>query len=155
MTLRRHAAALLVLLAACAPDFIPGTEAPDTADNRAIYEVIRSYVAAMQRRDAPAVLALVAPDYFDTAGTPDPTDDVDRATLERTLPADLARVAAVKLELAVKKIEVQGAQAKAEVFYDLYYRVNTPAGGVPKRPSDVHQMTFEKLASGWKISSGL
>src|SRR5689334_11199141 len=114
MTLRPIA--LVALLAAgCTPSLIPGTPVPDTAANRAVYEVVRAYAEALQKRDAKAVLALVADDYFDTAGTPSPDDDMDRAALEKALPQDLAKVDSLKLDVGVKKIEVKGDEATAEV----------------------------------------
>jgi hypothetical protein len=147
-------AAFAVALA-CAPRLIPGTDIEDTAKNRGVYDAIEAYRVAMEKRDAGAVLALVAPDYFDDAGTPDPSDDMDRARLEQALPADLAKLDSLKLSLTVRKIEVKDDTALADVLYDSYYRVVTPAGPVPKRESDVHRMRFRKVDGAWKITSGL
>jgi len=149
------AAAALIPLAACAPRLLPGTAIEDTSSTRPVYEVIRAYGDAMQRKDAAAVLALVAPDYYDTAGTPGPEDDLDRAGLERALAADLGRIDSLKLDLGVKKIEVTGAEAFAEIYYDGYFRVVTAGGAVPKRESDLHRMQFKKIGKDWKIASGL
>ena len=148
-------AVALAPLAACAPRLLPGTSIKDTSETRPVYEVIRAYGDAMQRKDAVAVLALVASDYFDSAGTPGPEDDLDRAGLERSLAADLARIDSLKLDLGVKKIEVRGAEAFAEVFYDGYFRVVTAGGAVPKRESDLHRMQFKLVGKDWKIASGL
>jgi hypothetical protein len=146
---------LALAAASCAPSLIPGTQVQDTKDNRAVYQVVQSYREAMDRRDAAAVLALAAPDYFDTAGTPTPEDDVDRSILEQRLPQDLARVDAVKLELTVRKLEVRGDRGEVEVFYDGWYRVKTPSGTVPRRDSDVHRMKLRKVEGRWLFTSGL
>jgi len=145
----------LAPLAACAPRLLPGTAIEDTSTTRPVYEVIRAYGDAMQRKDAAAVLALAAPDYYDTAGTPGPEDDLDRAGLERALAADLGKIDSLKLDLGVKKIEVRGAEAFAEIYYDGYFRVVTAGGAVPKRESDLHRMQFKKVGKDWKIASGL
>jgi ketosteroid isomerase-like protein len=156
MTLRPIAVAAAALaLAACTPKLIPGTGVRDTSENRAVVEVLRAYVDAMQRRDAAGVLALVAPDYFDKAGTPEPADDLDRAGLERALVADLARVDGLRLDLSVRKVEVKDGEAFAEVFYDGYYRVATPGGPVAKRESDLHLMKLRQVDGAWKFVSGL
>jgi hypothetical protein len=147
--------AAIVVLAACAPPRIPGTEIIDNRENRAVYEVVRTYQQALERRDAPAILALVSPDYFDNAGTPEPGDDMDRARLEKSLPADLAKLEGVRLEVTIRRIDVQGDVATAEVFYEQYYRVQTPSGMVPRRDSDLHQIHLKKVEGAWKISSGL
>jgi ketosteroid isomerase-like protein len=155
----RAAAGLALLgalaLAACSPALLPGTDLKATRENRPVYETVRAYAEALQRRDAAAVLALVAPDYYDTAGTPGPEDDLDRAGLERSLAADLARVDSLRVEVAVKRIEVAGDQAVADLFYESFFRVATPNGAVPRRESDLHQMRLKRIGSDWKIVSGL
>lgn len=155
MNLRPLAALAAVTLAACTPSLIPGTDVRNTRENREVYGVIRAYAAALQTKDAAKVLALVAPDYFDGAGTPAPDDDLDRAGLERALATDLAKVDSLKLELGVKKIEVSGELAQADLYYDNYFRVVTAGGAVPKRQSDLHRMMFKKVGEDWKITSGL
>lgn len=155
MTKRLLVLAPLLLAGACAPRLIPGTQVRDSADNRAVYQVVQTYREAMERRDAAAVLALAAPDYFDTSGTPGPEDDVDRAMLEQRLPHDLAQVDAVKLELTVRKVEVKDDRADVEVFYDGWYRVKTASGAVPRRDSDVHRMRLREADGRWLFTSGL
>ena len=150
------AAALLATLAAgCTPSLIAGTQVSDTMDNRAVYGVVRAYADALQKKDAAAVLALVAPDYFDTAGTPTPEDDLDRAGLEKTLPADLARVDSMKVDVVVKKIEVRGDVASADLYYDNYFRVVTAAGPIPRREADLQQIRLRRIGKDWKIVAGL
>jgi hypothetical protein len=140
---------------ACSPRNLPGTDIRDTLDTRAIYDVVQAYRKAMEARDPKAVLALVADDYFDNGGTPDPSDDLDRARLEQALTADLARAEALRLDLTIRKMIVEGDRAEAELFYDEYYRVETPTGPVPKRESDVHRMKLKKVAGAWRVTSGL
>lgn len=155
MTPRALALAAACSLAACSPSLIPGTAVKDTKANREVYGVIRAYAEAMQKRDAAAVLALVAPDYFDAAGTPAPEDDLDRAGLERALEGDFAKVDSLKLEIGVKQIEVKEDRAMAHLFYDGYFRVLTPGGPVPKRNSDLHLLQLRKVGPDWKITAGL
>jgi ketosteroid isomerase-like protein len=148
-------ALLLALAAACAPSLLPGTDVKDTKDTRAIYDVVQRWVTAMNARDVPAVLALVAPEYFDDAGTPDPSDDLDRGRLEKALADDFARVEASKLAVTIRRIDVEGANATAELYYDSYYRVQTPAGAIPRRDSDVYRLKLKQADGAWKIASGL
>jgi hypothetical protein len=157
MTTRLALLALLLAAATagCSPKRIPGTQIESTADSRAVYDVVQAYRQGLERRDAAAVLALVAPTYFDTAGTPDPSDDLDRAALEAAIAQDMARAEGVRVEFTVRKIEVAGQDAEAELFYDSYYRVQTPGGPRPRRDSDIHRMKLKKLAGQWKIVAGL
>jgi ketosteroid isomerase-like protein len=148
-------AALAFLAVACAPRRIPGTEIRETPESRAIYDVVRSYAQAMQDENAQAVLALVAPDYFDTAGTPDPADDVDGARLAGAIRADFEQIEGLKLDLTIRDIRVEGDRGFAEVFYDAWYRVQTAQGTIPRRDSDLHRIALRKADGAWKIVSGL
>jgi ketosteroid isomerase-like protein len=147
--------ALAALALACSPRLIPGTGLPDSADNRAVYAVVQAYRAAVERRDAPGVLALVSPRYFDDAGTPDPSDDLDYAGLSRALPADLARVSGLRVEMGVTRIEVRGDEADAYVRFDARYRIQTRAGEIAKAQADVSRITLVREKGGWLIRSGL
>ncbi len=156
MTLRPALFALVTLAAVgCSPRRIPGTEIDSTADTRAVHAVVQAYRDALEKRDVEAVLALVAPNYYDTAGTPDPADDLDRARLEASLRQDLSRAESLRVEFTLRKIDVSGDEAQAEVFYDTFYRVKTPTTSVPRRDSDVHRMRFKKIDGAWKIVAGL
>ncbi len=101
------------------------------------------------------MLALVSPKYFDDAGTPDPGDDVDYAQLKKRLTDDYQKVTAIRLEMGVKKIEVEGDRAAAYVFYDEHYRITTKAGEIAKQASDQHRMQLVRESGAWKFVSGL
>jgi ketosteroid isomerase-like protein len=157
MPTRSAALTVLALAAlACAPRRIPGTEIRETADTRAIFDSVRTYGQAMQEEDVKGVLALVAPDYFDTSGTPDPVDDMDAARLADAIRSDFDHVEGLRLELTIRDIRVEGDRGFAEVFYDAWYRVQTPQGTIPRRDSDLHRISFRRVQKGdWKIVSGL
>ena len=147
--------AVALTLASCGTKRIPGTEIRDTPDARAIVSVIDQYRSAAQRRDAETVLALVSPRYFDNSGTADPGDDQDYQQLERRLAEDYAKLAAVRLDMGVRAIDVKGDAATADVFFDGHWRIATPTGEVAKQANDVHRMTFLREQGMWKIASGL
>jgi hypothetical protein len=151
----RALSAAALLLAACATHRIPGTEIDDTEDNRAVMAVVQAYSDALQRRDAAAILALASPEYFDNAGTADPGDDLDFARLEQTLPADLGRLESLRVEIQVRKVQVDKATAVVELWSDGWYRIQTAQGVVPRRDQDLHRMHLVKRDGAWKIVSGL
>ncbi len=155
MTIRRILCLTALAAAACSPRLIPGTDVKDTKDNHAIYDVVAAYVKALNARDADGVLALVAPDYFDDAGTADPADDLDRGLLERSLRQDLGRVDSERLAVTIRKIETQDGTGFAEIFYDNSYRVQTPNGPVARRDADVQRLRFKQEGGKWLIVAGL
>ena len=156
MRLPPIAALLAVLtLTGCAARRIPGSDIQDTPETRAIIAALEAYRHAAQRRDAGAVLALVSPKYFDSAGTPDPADDIDYEQLKKRISDDFKKVTALRLDMAVKKVEVEGDKATAYVFYDEHYRIATNAGEVAKQASDSHRMELVRENSAWHFASGL
>ncbi|HSM94016.1 MAG TPA: nuclear transport factor 2 family protein [Anaeromyxobacteraceae bacterium] len=154
MSLRALAPAAL-LLAACAAHRIPGTNIADTEDNRAVMAVVQAYTEALQRRDAAALLALASPEYFDNGGTADPADDLDFARLEQTLPADLARLESLRVEIQVRNVQIDKDTAVVELWSDGWYRIQTPQGVVPRRDQDLHRMRLVQRDGAWKIVSGM
>jgi hypothetical protein len=155
--LRLLAALVAVAAIGCSPRVIPGTDIPDTRDTRQIYALVQEYREALQRKDSNAIVAMAAPDYFDAAGTPEPEDDVNRELFAQRLPQDLSKIDSVKLDVTIRKIEVQKDRAIAEIFFDGWYRVKTPAGtAVPRRDSDLQQLLLRKVdGKQWMFTSGL
>jgi hypothetical protein len=155
-SLRLPAALLALAAAACSPRVIPGTEIHDTQDTRRIYALVNEYRDALLRKDANAIVAMAAPDYFDAAGTPEPEDDVNRELLAQRLPEDLSKIDSMKLDVTIRKIEVQKDRAIAEIFFDGWYRVKTPAGAVARTDSDLQQLLLRKVdGKQWMFTSGL
>ncbi len=157
--MRLAAASLAVSFAAfslaCGAHRIPGTNIQDTPDTRAVVDAIENYRQAAERRDAAAVLALVSPKYFDDAGTPDPADDVDYEQLRKRLTADYQKITAMRLDMGIRSIDVEGDQAAAYVFYDEHFRIQTKNGEVAKQASDSHRMRLVREGGQWKFVNGL
>jgi len=149
------AVSAMVVIGGCSPKRIPGTDIDDSADTRAVVATVDAYRKAAENRDAPAVLALVSTKYLDDSGTSDPGDDVDYETLRKHISDDYARLTVIRLEIAIKRIEVEGDHASVYVFYDARYRIRTNAGEVPKQSSDVHRMQLVREQAAWHFVSGL
>lgn len=147
--------ALLVLVAACSHNLIPGTNIPDDPQARAVLDVFARYKEAMETRDANAVLALAAPAYYDVGDVSRSKGPVDLAALQKRLPADLARLTGLKLEVTVKDLKIEGTKANIDYFQVMRYAVKTPSGEAWHSESDDARMRFVLDAQGWKIASGL
>jgi hypothetical protein len=153
-------AALLALAlgaTACAGARLPGTDIRSTPETRGVFDTLGAYRDALEKRDAGAVLALVAPDYYDPAGTPEPGDDLDRAGLELQLTKDLAALESIKVSMTLRRIDLDAerAGAQAEVFFEQYYKVHTPSGLVPRRDADVQRFRLKRVGERWLFVSGL
>ena len=145
---------LALLASACSHNTIPGTSIPDNPETRAVIDVFGRYKAAMEDRDASALLALTSPAYYDTTRLNRP---MDFAALQKELPQDMAKLSGVKLELTVRDLKLEGDKAHIDYFQVLRYSVKLPDGGEKWEPaqSDDARMKFARVAGQWKIASGL
>ena len=146
--------AISLLLAGCAHHTIAGTSIRDEPETRAVLDVLNKYKEAMEEKNAGALLALAAPDYYDTSRVNRP---IDYAALQKELPADVARLGGVRIELTIKDVNVEGPKARVDYFQVLRYAVKLPEGGERWEPSqsDDARMKLVKQDGLWKIASGL
>jgi hypothetical protein len=145
----------IAALAACAHGPIPGTNVPDTPENRAVLQVLANYKQAMEARDANALLSLAAPGYFDKGDPTRPADPHDLPGLQRTVPRDFSGVRALKLDIDVRNLKIDGDRAQVDFFGVMRYAVAVPNGEKWFTESDDQRMKFVRIDGDWKISSGM
>ncbi len=141
----------LVALGGCGPHRIPGTDLEDTGDTRAIIDTITKYNAALEARDANAILALVDPEFRDNAGTLTPEDDIDIQRLRTVLPQRLAKLQDVTVRIEIKSIDVKGDRATAVYTWVSQFKLNNKA----MTESDIKKMELRRGPEGWRILSGI
>lgn len=146
-------AASSLLLTACAPKRIPGTEIDDTDETRAVIQVMDDYRKAVEREDANAILALLSDDFRDNGGTGTAADDVDKARLQAELPARFQKLDNIRLELTVKKLVFEEEAALAT--YNYSYSFQMGPDGKLQSDTDIKQMTLVRRDGKWKIQSGI
>jgi len=145
----------MAALCSCAHAVIPGTNVPDNPQNRAVLEVLAEYKRAMEARDPNALLGLAAPDYFDRGDAGRPNEPRDLEGLRRTVPKDFTGVRALKLDIDIRKLTVEGDRAQVDFFAVMRYAVGVPDGEKWFTESDDQRMKFERVGNDWKISSGM
>ena len=143
---------------ACSPKLIPGTQIEDTPDNRALMINMEQYRAALEAKDVRGLSLLIAPSFHDECGTPEPDDDLDSKNFVSKLSARVARMNDIRLELDVRRIDVQAMDNRASVIY--YYTISfrsSTIGAHGERDSDLKQMSFTRASAKdpWKIASGV
>ncbi len=139
---------VLMVAVACSPRLIPGTPLADNTDNRAILEVLRQYKNAFEARDAAAIAALASPRYLDAR------DSISRETLDKNLTERFEHVKDARLDIQVRRIEVERQHATVEYFYSTAFLIDA-AGADWVRESDDKRMTLEHTDAGWKVVNGL
>jgi len=148
--------ALFLLLAACAPKRIPGTDIADTSDTRAILNIVERYRSAVEKRDSNGVLQLVSMTFKDDAGTATPEDDLDYQALQKKLPERFAKLEDIHLDLSIRKVSVNEDTGKASVIY--YYNMSFKMPGLSSKTrseSEIKQMWLKREKGEWKITSGV
>jgi hypothetical protein len=147
------AAALLV--GACAPSLIPGTQIADKPDTRAALDVLSKYKRASESLDADAVMALAAPSYFDSGSGTRNRQTVDYEGLKKAIPAEFERLKALRMDITVKDARVQGDKAQVDYFLVLHYSLKLPSGEKWHSESDDVRLSLAKVDGAWKVTSGL
>jgi hypothetical protein len=150
---------LVVSLGGCAAHKIPGTEIDDNDDTRMILGVIEQYRKAVESKNAQSIVELADENFKDDGGSAAPDDDLDYKSLYTVLPARLAKIDDIRLELAVRKIEINKELGDARATYTYSTSFKLP-GLTPKPQSEaeIKQMTFhlaDKDKHLWKITSGI
>jgi hypothetical protein len=146
---------------------IPGTEIPDTEENRSVINAVERYRMALVRRDAAGVLAATHKTYYDTAGTDDPGDDVTYEELGPMLRERMAQLQSVRFTIDYLEVSVHKDRAVVKVWIDASFRLAAPpdreAPAAKESPIDSRYARvqdfnmFELLQEGesWLIVSGL
>ncbi|PRQ07107.1 hypothetical protein [Enhygromyxa salina] len=115
--------ATTVALAGCkGQPTIPGTEVPDTKDNRQIIAVLERYRTAFVSRDAAAVLSTAHPTYYDHAGTDDPSDDTTYTELGSILRRRLSQLDSIRFTIDYLDVQGVGDRAVVRVWIDASFR---------------------------------
>ncbi len=143
---------------------IPGTEIPDTDENREILRVLERYRTAFVRRDAAGVLATAHPTYYDTAGTDDPSDDVVYDALGPILRDRLSQVESIRFTIDYLEVNIVDDRAVVKAWLDASFRLSpiVDADSGSTRVESQHarkqdHVMFELLRDGasWRITRGL
>lgn len=153
--MRKLLPALALALFACAHNTIPGTQINDNPQTRAVLDVLGQYKAAMEARDAGALIALAAPGYFDKGDAAHPNEARTYEGLKKELPEDLKNVKSVHLDVTLRDVQVQGDNARIDYYAVLRYALATPSGEKWFSQADDARMKLVKVDGAWKISSGL
>lgn len=143
---------------------IPGTEIPDTQDNRDILRVLERYRTSFVRRDAAGVLATTHPTYYDPAGTDDPTDDIEYTQLGPILRERMAQLQAIRFTIDYLEVNVVDDRASVKVWIDASFQLHDIADpesgqvrveGKHTRKQDHAQFELLREQGAWRITKGL
>jgi ketosteroid isomerase-like protein len=159
MTTRSPAIGLLFALAlgACgsSKSYVRGTKIPDSEDNRAIVDLMERYRIAIERRDAPALMAMVSPRYWEDGGTTKADDDYGYDGLRRVVTTNLQRAEDIRFSIRYVRIQHRGEIAFVYYFIDGSFTLKSRRGESRPSQRDPAQMVLERQEGKWMILAGL
>lgn len=148
---------LALAVTGCAPRKIPGTELDDTSETRAVIDVMQKFRAAVEKKDADAIVKMADQSFRDDGGSSNPDDDLDYASLGPKLAARMAKMSNVKLEVTIRRIEFDDDSKMARVTYSYQVSFNLPEyTSRTQSENDLKQMLLKRVGEDeWKITSGI
>jgi ketosteroid isomerase-like protein len=134
---------------------IPGTRVADTDENRTIIGVVEKYRLAVERKDAPALMAMASKSYWEDGGTPTGSDDYGYDGLREVLTGRFQRADEIRYSLKYLRVRRQGDRAFVDVAIDASYTVKTTRGDERVDKRDQNQIVLEWDGEHWKFISGM
>ncbi|RMG94618.1 MAG: hypothetical protein D6705_15635 [Deltaproteobacteria bacterium] len=122
---------------------IPGTEIPDTPENREVLQTLENYRIAMVQKDPAAVLATVHATYYDHAGTDDPADDLTYDRLAEILRKRMEQIESIRYSIDYLDVSVKDDRAVVRAWIDASFRLRAVAEDEEDAPK-VEGLTREK-----------
>jgi len=150
------AASSLAAASGCATyAVIPGTKVIDTKANREIVDVCEKYRRAMEERDAPTLLAMAHPSYFEDSGTPKADDDYGYEGLKTVIARRLGALRALRYNIEYRKVEIEGKRARVDIRYDASFQLATEMGDRWERKQNDKRIELENDGNRWLIIGGM
>jgi hypothetical protein len=154
--MRKYLFIALATLMGCAhARLIAGTRVEDTKDNRDLIEVCEKYRRAMEERDAPTLLALAHPKYYEDSATPVGTDDYGYEGLKDVLRRWLPAVKTLRYNIEYRKVDIEGTHARVDIRYDASYQLATDMGDRWERKQNDKRLELENDNGRWLFTGGM
>ncbi|MCA9689457.1 MAG: hypothetical protein R3A51_14840 [Nannocystaceae bacterium] len=142
---------------------IPGTEIPDTEENRELLQTLERFRTAFVRQDAATILATAHETYYDEAGTDDPADDIVYEELGKTLRMRLNQIESIRFTMEYLRVYVHEQRATVEVWMDASFRMkavldeegNERLGARFARKQDFARFELIREGESWLITKGI
>ena len=133
---------------------IPGTKIPDTPVHRELLARCEEYRVAMEQRDAPKLLSMADPNYYEDSGTPSGSDDYGYPGLKHVLEARLSALRWLRFLIRYREIHVVGDRATVDMRYDISFQLLTEVGEKWERRQNEKRLELKREGNRWMFLSG-
>lgn len=145
-----------LLLSACGPRFVKGTEIEYTPEKQAIANLVERYRKAMSNRDSATLKAMVSRNYYENGSTTsDPRDDYGYTGLSRLLEDLKSKVKEVRYAVSIRAIDIYATTATVDYDYEAQYLYEAGREERWANRIDHNRLTFRKEEGTWRIIGGL
>lgn len=134
---------------------IPGTKIPDTPAHREVLSRLEEYRTALEQRDAPKLMAMASPSYFEDAGTPTGADDYGYPGLKRVLESRLGALRWLRYLIRYRDIRIVGNRALVDIRYDISFQLMTELGERWERRQSEKRMELIYDDKRWMFMAGM
>lgn len=151
---------VVISLCACKPRLLPDSSIVDTKENRAVTEFMNTYRQAIVAKDIDAIMALIAPDYYeDNAGRIKESSAYGYSKLREKLETAFSHTGDLTLMLHIQHVQRLGSMFEVVYYFNEQGQLNFPAGTEWVATADVNRMMLRmkgaSLKDGLEIVSGL
>ena len=145
-----------VLLSACSPRYIKGTQVKYTAEKQKIADTLEYYRKAVIQRDTRALRELTSDSYYENGSTTvDASDDYDRNGFETVLTELKEDVKAVKYDIDITDINVVRNIADVDFEFRGQYLFVVAGQERWNTHADKNRIRLRKENGAWRILSGM
>lgn len=141
---------------ACHKRYIENTKIPDTDDNRMILDLLETYRAAMEERDAEKLVSLCSQSYFEDMATVNKDDDF---TLEefknKVVPEIFSHTDELYINIIVDEVETKKDRGHVDFRFDYRAHLVFPSGSKWINDASINRFKLVKIDGKWLVSDGL
>ncbi|HUS65053.1 MAG TPA: hypothetical protein VMZ28_10945, partial [Kofleriaceae bacterium] len=117
--------------------------------------VCEKYRRALEEKDAPTLLALAHPTYYEDSGTPKGDDDYGYDGLRDVLSKRLSALKTLRYNIEYRKVEIDGTHARVDIRYDASFQLATEMGDRWERKQNDKRLELENDGKRWLIVAGM
>jgi hypothetical protein len=131
-------------------------EIVDTTEHRQVLDVLAHYRRAVITKNFGALKRLVAPDYYENAGTTDTTsDDYGADDLPEVFELMAQGAEEIKYNVLVQSVEVRKDRAVVEYQFDYAFQYKVGEEEAWDAGVDVNRLELIQQDGRWRIIAGL
>lgn len=144
------------VLSGCATHYIPNTDVEDTDQNREVVKFCEQYRRALEQKNAPLLLSMASPRYYEDGGNVDPTDDLDFEGLREWLEGRFQDTKAIRYEIRYRRIQRSESGKIMIVYtYSASYRVPGLKQEEWRHTVAENRLEIEPEGQSYKILAGM